>query len=180
MLLLWGSLMRNSKIRKVTRLALFLAIGVVLNIIESLVPLPIPIPGIKLGLANTIGLIVLYFFGAGEYLLIGFLRVLLVGLLRTGIASPAFFLSLGGYILSSLVTLIFYFTLKPSIFGLSVVSALFHPVGQIIIAIIYYNQIYFINYLPILLISGVVTGVLVALIASRVLPILSKGFKRAL
>lgn len=172
--------MRNSKIRRLTRLALFLAIGVILNIIESMIPLPIPIPGVKLGLANTIGLIVLYFFGVKEYVLIGLLRVLLVGLLRTGIASPAFFLSLGGYVLSTLVTVIFYLIVKPSIYGLSLISALFHPTGQIIVAIIYYNQIYFINYLPILLISGAISGVLVAIIASKILPILSEGFKRTL
>ena len=81
---------------------MFLALGVVLNIIESLLPVLIPVPGVKLGIANTIGLIVLYFYGAKEYILIGFLRVLLVALLRTGIGSTAFLLSLSGWLISTL------------------------------------------------------------------------------
>ena len=68
--------MRNHSTKKIVRLALFLALGVVLNIIESMLPILIPIPGVKLGIANTIGLIVLYYYGPKEYTLIGFLRVL--------------------------------------------------------------------------------------------------------
>ena len=47
---------------KIVRLSIFLAMGIVLNIIESLIPIPIAIPGIRLGLANTMGLIVLYYY----------------------------------------------------------------------------------------------------------------------
>ena len=95
-----------STIRKMTQLSLFLAIGIILNIVESMIPLPIAIPGVKLGLANTIGLIVLYYYSPKEYLSIGFLRVLLVGLLRSGIFSISFFLSFAGWLLSSLIALI--------------------------------------------------------------------------
>ena len=88
--------MRNNSTKKIVRLSLFLALGVVLNIIESMLPVLIPVPGVKLGIANTIGLIVLYYYGPKEYTLIGFLRVILVALLRTGIGSISFILSLSG------------------------------------------------------------------------------------
>ena len=52
----------SNTITKIVRLAIFLAIGIVLNIVESLIPLPIAIPGVRLGLANTMGLIILYYY----------------------------------------------------------------------------------------------------------------------
>ena len=56
---------------KIVRLSIFLAIGIVLNIVESMIPIPIPIPGVRLGLANTLGLIVLFFYSPKEYIAIG-------------------------------------------------------------------------------------------------------------
>ena len=97
--------MKQNSTKKIVRLALFLALGVVLNIIESMLPVLIAVPGVKLGIANTIGLIVLYFYGPKEYTLIGFLRVVLVALLRTGIGSIAFILSLSGWLISTIFVL---------------------------------------------------------------------------
>ena len=105
-----SSINTSKRIKKLTQLSLFLAIGIILNIVESMIPIPLPIPGIKLGLANTIGLIVLYYYSPKEYLYIGFLRVLVVGLLRSGLFSVSFLLSLSGWFLSSLVTLVLYKT----------------------------------------------------------------------
>ena len=52
----------SKKIKKMSRLALFLAMGIILNYVESLIPIPIPINGVKLGLANTLGLVILYYY----------------------------------------------------------------------------------------------------------------------
>jgi len=164
-------------IHKITRLAVLLALGIVLNIVESLIPIPIAIPGIRLGLANTITLIVLYMYTPGDYLLIGFLRVLTVGLLRTGLGSTAFLFSVSGWLLSSIISLIIYSFHKASIFGLSIASSCFHQVGQIIVCILLYSQISFINYLPILLASGIISGVLVAFISYFTLTKLDKILK---
>ena len=109
---------KESLTRKIVRLAIFLALGIVLNIVESLIPIPIAVPGIRLGLANTMGLIVLYFYSPKEYIAIGFLRVFFVALLRTGLGSVAFILSLSGWAISTLITLLIYFIHKSSIYGL--------------------------------------------------------------
>ena len=130
---------RDNLTHKIIRLAIFLALGIVFNIVESLLPLPIPLPGVRLGLANTMGLIVLYYYSPKEFLAIGFLRVFFVGLLRTGIGSVAFTLSLSGWALSSLIVLIVYFFHKVSIYGLSIISAIFHSVGQIVMVMILYD-----------------------------------------
>ena len=162
--------------KKIVRLAIFLALGIVLNIIETMIPLPIAIPGIRLGLANTMGLIVLYFYNPKEYLIIGLLRVFLVGLLRTGLGSVAFFLSLAGWFLSSIITLFIYFAKKASVYGLSISSAIFHQVGQIIVVMIIYQLPSMINYLPVLLVSAIISGFLVAFISSKILDLLRKIF----
>ena len=161
--------MKKNSTKKLVRLSMFLALGVVLNIIESLLPVLIPVPGVKLGIANTIGLIVLYFYGAKEFVLIGFLRVLLVALLRTGIGSTAFLLSLSGWVISTLFVLIIYLFSKASIYGLSMGSAVMHGVGQIIMVMIIYQMPKMINYLPILVISGIISGNVLALLSSELL-----------
>ena len=73
---------KETMTHKIVGLAIFLAMGIVLNIVESMIPLPIAIPGIRLGLANTMGLIVLYFYSPKEYVAIGFLRVFIVTLIK--------------------------------------------------------------------------------------------------
>lgn len=163
--------------KKIARLAIFLALGIVLNIIESLIPLPIAIPGIRLGLANTMGLIVLYFYSPKDYIILGGLRVFFVGLLRTGLGSVGFLLSLSGWLISSLVTLLLYFFKKSSIYSLSVISAMFHQVGQIVMVVIIYQLPSMVNYLPVLLITGCVSGFLVAFISKKILELLNRIFQ---
>ena len=162
---------------KIVRLAIFLAMGIVLNIVESMIPLPIAIPGIRLGLANTMGLIVLYFYSPKEYVAIGFLRVFIVTLIRTGFGSMTSILSFSGWFLSTLITLLIYFLHKASVYGLSVTSAMFLQVGQIIMVMIIYELPEFINYLPVLLISAIVSGLLVAFVSSKVLSMLNRVFR---
>ena len=169
--------MKNNNTKKIVRLSLFLALGVVLNIIESMMPVLIPIPGVKLGIANTIGLLVLYFFGPKEYVLIGFLRVLLVALLRTGVGSIAFLLSLSGWFVSTLFVLLVQMFKKVSIFGLSMGSAVMHGVGQIVMVTIIYSLPEMFNYLPVLIISGVISGFVLALLCGELLKKLEKIMK---
>ena len=165
---------RKNLTRKIVRMALFLAIGIVLNIVESVVILPYMMPGVRLGLANTMGLVVLYFYSPKDYLILGVLRIFLVGLLYSGIGSVAFLISLSGWFLSSMITLLVYSFKKASIFGLSVTSAMFHGVGQIVMVMIIYSMPSMINYLPILLVTGVICGSLTAFLGSLVLSRMDK------
>lgn len=170
--------MKNESLtHKIVRLAIFLALGIVLSIVESMIPIPIPLPGIRLGLANAMGLIVLYYYSPKEYVAIGFLRVFFVALLRTGLGSISFMISLAGWFMSTIITLLIYLVSKSSIYGLSIISAVFHQVGQIIMVMILYELIEMINYLPILLITGSVSGALVALVTASLLKYLNRIFK---
>ena len=87
--------------KKFTRLSILLALAVVLNIVEALIPLFNGIiPGFKLGLANIITLFILYKFGLKDALYVGILRVFLVGILKTGLFNTHFLFSISGCLLS--------------------------------------------------------------------------------
>lgn len=148
------------EIKKITRLSMLLALSVVLNIIESFIPVfNGSIPGLKLGLANVVVLIVLYLYSWKDALYISMLRVLLVGILRTGLFSVAFFFSLGGSFLSVIVMTLFKKT-KLSIIGISILGSISHSIGQILIAIILIQNVYIVYYVPWLLLFSIPTGIL--------------------
>lgn len=154
-------------VRKVVSLAVLLALGVILNIAENYLVFIPTVPGMKLGLANTIGLLVLALFGPKEFLLIGLLRVLLAGTF-SGFGS-SFMMALAGYLVSSLVTLLLYFTKKFSLYGLSMMSAVFHGVGQVAMISILYQNVLMFNYLFILMFSGVLMGLIIAFLTKTLL-----------
>jgi len=162
---------QHQSVKNVSRLAMFLSLAILLNYLENFIPVIIPIPGVKLGLANTMNLIVLYFFGRKNYFMIGFLRVLLICLMFNGLFTNSFYLSMSGFLLSSIMVLILNLIPSLSIFSLSVVSAMFHGIGQIICSVFLFAipgmgpNVYFFSYLPILVVSGIITGIAIAFIS---------------
>ena len=121
--------------KKIAKLSMLLSISVVLSLIESFIPIFSTIPGIKLGLANIVVVYTLYALSFKDALYISILRVILIGILRTGLFSINFFFSLSGAILSILIMYLVK-TTKVSIIGVSVCGSIAHSIGQIIIAII--------------------------------------------
>ena len=158
------------ELKKITHLSMLLALSVVLNIIESMIPiLGNIIPGSKLGLANIVVLFVIYVYGFKDAFFLSITRVLLVGILRTGLFNIIFFFSVGGAIFSVIMmTLARRFT-KLSVVGVSIIGAISHSIGQIIIAVIGFNTINIVYYLPYLLLLSLPTGIVIGLIAKQVL-----------
>lgn len=153
------------ELKKFTRLSMLLALGVVLNIVESFIPFfNGTIPGLKLGLANIIVIVVLYLFSFKEAIYISILRVFLVGILRTGLFSMTFFFSLGGAILSIIIMSIAKKT-KLSIVGVSVLGSISHSIGQILIAILLLKNIYIIYYAPWIILFSLPTGIITGIIS---------------
>ena len=155
----------NNKTNKMVKISLLLSIALIINYLESLVPLPLPFPGVKLGLANCIGLVVLCLYKEKDFVVFNILKVFLVALLRTGFGT-SFLIGMSGTILATIFTLLVYKFSKASIYGLSVVGAVFHAVGQVFMVIVIYNNIYMINYLVVLIIASVMSGLLTAFLAS--------------
>lgn len=152
--------------KKEIRLSMLLSISIILNILESFIPI-FNFPGIRIGLANTITLIVLYTYGSKDAIYISILRVLLVGILRTGLFSIAFYFSLFGSIFSIISMIIFKKT-KLSIIGVSIVGSIMHNVGQITAALFLINT-NLIYYMPILLITSIITGTIIGFISKELL-----------
>lgn len=150
-------------IKRLAIIAMLLAIAIVVNIVESFIPMFIP--GVKLGLANVIILIMLYEFKAGEALLVDILRIVLVGLLRGTLLSPTFLMSLSGGMLSFVIMLLFSKIKVFSIIGVSVLGAVFHSAGQILIAIILLDSSAVVYYLPFIALLSVITGILSGILA---------------
>ena len=153
---------------KLVRMALLLAFALIINYLESLVPLPIPLPGVKIGLANCIGLMVLFCFSKKDFVYFNILKVLMVALLRTGFGT-AFFISSIGTFLSTIATLLIYRFTRASIYGLSIIGALFHSLGQVLMVMLLYSNVYMINYLPLLEVISIISGCLTAFISAMLL-----------
>ena len=155
-------------VRRIALLGVLTSLTIVLSIFESFIP-SIGIPGIKLGLANIVIIIVLYELGIIDAVIVNLLRVILCSLLRGNIFSMGFFMSFAGAFLSLGIMIIFYLFLKNfSIIAVSVIGSLFHVFGQILVAMIFLSTAYILYYLPIISLSAIVTGILVG-ITSRLI-----------
>lgn len=144
--------------RRLTLITMLMAMSLLVHMIEASVPLPIP--GVKLGLANIMGLIALLLFDAKTMLSINVMRVVLGSLLRGILFGTGFWLSLGGVLISSIVTILAYRQRKLSIIGISVASSAFHGLGQILVLMFINQTILMVYWLPVLWISAVPTGYL--------------------
>ena len=156
------------KVKHITRYAILLALAVILNWVEHLIPLP-TLPGIKLGLANAIGILCLYYLGYKSYISFGFLRVLLASLLFGTFLGTSFWISLGGMVLASITTLLLAKFSKVSIYGISIAAAIMHGLGQVLVVAILYQTAYIISYVLILTITGSITGALIAYLSTLII-----------
>ena len=160
--------MKHKKILRYVTLSLLLAIAVVLNYLESFIP-SVGIPGVKLGLANIVILICLYKYKTYEALMVDLLRVVLANLLKATFLSIAFYMSLSGAMLSFLIMFLFRYIkrLKPLV--ISVIGAIFHAVGQIVVALIIMQTSGLLLYLPFIMLASIITGVLNGIVCERII-----------
>lgn len=160
------------RIKKLTQLSMFLSLAIVLSILESFIPIS-NIPGIKIGLVNISILIVLYLYSFKDALYLSILRVLLIGILRTGLFSITFFFSLTGAVISIIMMYIFKRTTKLSIIGVSIIGSLAHIIGQLLIATIFinFNVLYYISFI---ILTAIPTGIIIGLISKEVIKIINE------
>ena len=161
-------------VKKTATLALLLCLCSVVGIIESFVTLPLPVPGIKLGLANLVTLFVLYYFDKKCYITIGFLRVVLTALLWGGFGLN-FIFSFAGWALSAAAVIMACFINKNSIYGISAIGGCFHQIGQMTVAAIVYAQIGLLYYLPFLIAAGTASGLLTAFLTKQIIVALNRS-----
>ncbi len=168
--------MRNGSASRVALSGLLTSLMLVFGLIERQFPLPIPVPGIKLGLANSVLLYSLYMLGIRQSIVLMLLKALLSWLIYMNMSAMLY--SLAGGILSLLAMILIMRVKGVSIIGVSAIGAVFFNVGQILMAVaILHTPQLIVTYLPILMISGVLTGVLTGIIARMVMKHL-KALKR--
>ena len=160
------------KSKKIAYLGLFTALAMILSFVESQIPALVAIPGIKVGLPNIALVFVLYRLGAKEALGISFVRVFLVSLLFGNLQMFTF--SLAGAMLSMLGMILLKKTGWFSVITVSIMGGILHNVGQIVAACLWTQTAEVALYLPILLVSGFVTGGLIGLVAGLIVKRLSK------
>lgn len=147
-------------------IGLLTTLALIFSYIESLLPIPIPIPGIKLGLSNIIILFSIYYFDYRYAIIIGLLKVVIQALL---FGTPlSFTLSLSGLILSLIIISLLYKQKSFSIVFISIMGGVFHNTGQIIAASVIMGKSILVYY-PILIVSGVITGLIVGIITKFIL-----------
>lgn len=158
--------------KHIAYLGLLLTLALILSYVESLIPIFVSVPGVKLGLANLVVLICLYAYPVKYAFLLSGMRVILAGLLFGSMFSILY--SLAGAFLSLVVMLLAKKVLKLGILGVSILGGVFHNVGQLLVAITVVSN-YRIGYLfPYLLLSGVLTGAIIGFIANMIVPYLKK------
>lgn len=155
------------KTKSITRLGILLAVALVLGYFENLIPLNASVPGVKLGLSNIVLLYAIYLIDAKSAFVLMILKVMLSGMLFSGVSGAIY--SFAGGLLSLIMMVLIKRLPDVSIVGVSVVGAVFHNVGQISIASFVVENRYIFFYLPVLLISAVITGIATGVIAKYAL-----------
>ena len=153
--------------KKVAMLGLTIALAMIMSYIEALVPLSFAVPGIKMGLANIVIIFVLYKIGTKEAILVSLIRVILVSLLFSNVMAMAY--SIAGAVLSLSVMWLLKKTDKFSVIGVSIAGGIMHNVGQIIMAVILLGTEQIALYLPVLIITGTATGVVIGIVSGLVI-----------
>ncbi|WP_304776354.1 Gx transporter family protein [uncultured Faecalibaculum sp.] len=157
------------KTRRAVILAFLVTAGILLQLLESFVPVVMLVPGYKIGLANIAGLFALYAYGTRDMVSVTVCRIFLAGLLTGTLFSVGFLLSISGAVLALSAMALARKSGLFSIYGVSVAGAAAHSVGQVLAVTAIYQQYFMQMFLPVLLALSIVSGLLIALVTERLL-----------
>lgn len=145
--------------RKTAVAGVLAALSIILGYVETLIPISIGIPGVKLGLANIVILSILYLYGLGTASAVSCVRILVVGFLFTNLYSILY--SLSGACVSMLVMFLLKRSDRFTIRGVSIAGGVAHNIGQLICAAVIVSTPAIFTYFPVLLVAGTLTGYLI-------------------
>ncbi|MBS5852228.1 MAG: Gx transporter family protein [Bacilli bacterium] len=153
----------KNKIKQIAMMAILIALSFVLSYVDSLIVLPFGIPGIKLGIANIAIIYTLYKIGAKEAIVVSILRLVLSSILFGSVLT--FLYSLVGAVLSLSLMIILKKYTNLALITISISGAVLHNIGQIIVAVIVMATKEIVFYLPILIITGILSGIGVGILS---------------
>ena len=149
---------------KLTAYAMFLALSMILGYVESFLPMPFPIPGIKLGLANIVSILGLFSIGAVPTAIITLLRVLLLAILFGNMMTLSY--SMAGFLLSFAVMFCAKKCMHFSYLAVSLLGGIFHNLGQILMAVFLLRSPVLFAYFPVLLFAGMLAGIMMGVLSA--------------
>lgn len=157
--------------KKIATLGVIAAFGAILSYIEAIISFGIFIPGVKLGLANMAVVIAIYIYGYKDAIIINIVRIIVVGLIFGNLFSICF--SIAGALISYIVMALLKKTDIFTPIGVSVAGGVAHNAGQLFVAALVIESYSVINYLPVLMIAGLVCGLIIGIVSHIVIKYLS-------
>jgi len=151
------------KTKKIAHMGMLVAVAFVLSYVESLFPVSLGIPGIKLGLSNIVVVICLYEYPTGQAFGIAIVRILLGGLAFGGLSAMMY--SFAGGMLSFFVMFLLKKSGRFSVYGVSIAGGVCHNVGQVLLAAAVLQTGLLLYYLPALLLAGCIAGAGIGFVA---------------
>ena len=161
-----SSPVNSSRIQRTRRLAfgaMFAALALIFSYVEVLIPVPVPIPGVKLGIANLVIIIALYRMGFRYAFTINCIRIIIAGLLFSGVFGMIY--SFAGGILSIVIMFLLKRTGLFSMTGVSMAGGVAHNLGQLITACLIVSNFKLMSYFAVLLFSGLISGIIIGILA---------------
>ena len=159
--------------KKTAFCGLVLALALIAGYAESLIPVAVAVPGIKLGAANSVILILLYMVGVKEACIVNISRVVLAGFLFGSMSSILY--SLSGAIVSLFVMTLLKKADRFSISGVSMAGGVFHNMGQLVMAALVLETSAVWYYFPVLMLSGSITGFLIGFLTEEIRKRIGRG-----
>ena len=156
------------KTKKIALLALLTAIALTIFVIEAQIPPLVPIAGVKLGLANVVTLFTLVTLGRKEAFTVMSLRVIL-GSIFAGSVTSFMYSAAGALVCFAFMAAAAYILKDNMIWFISVLGAIGHNIGQIAVAVVLTKTVQVVWYLPVLMISAVITGAFTGLVTQQLL-----------
>jgi len=164
------------KTKKLVFMALLTAAGLILFVVENQIPPVVPIPGVKLGLANIITVYALFSLGAWPAAAILAVRIVL-GAVVTGNIAGLLYSAAGGVLCLVLMIPLSKILTKKQIWLCSAVGAVFHNIGQTLMAAAVTRTPAVFAFLPVLLIAGIIAGLFTGIVAQFILNRAEKHIK---
>lgn len=153
----------RSSTKNVAVTGVFIALAMVFSYIETFIPINIGVPGVKLGLANIVTIVVLHKLGVGRAVLVSLIRIVLSAMLFGNMTVMLY--SLAGAMVSLLVMAMLCKLKFFSIAGVSIAGGVAHNMGQLILAMFMLSDQHVLYYSPVLIISGTIAGIVTGILA---------------
>ena len=164
-------------VRRLVLDALFTTIALTIFVIELNIPLSVGIPGVKLGLANIITVVAVFLLSPADAAAILLARILLAGIF-TGQVMALWYSLAGGLLCFAAMLVMRKFVTEKQIWVSSVIGAVFHNLGQIIVAVAVTRTSAVFYYFPVLMVSGILAGLFTGAAAQAVYGRLKKALKK--